>query len=130
MEKLDFSVNTDPTFSTNITRVGSFGVFGFTGVKKRGHGSRSWIKIDQNGNAEIMELDKATIMRDCSLPSRDLRLLDPLFIYPSTILGREKAIVVNLEQIRCIITSDEVFVMNSVDDSVMQDERSCAVDFK
>lgn len=50
-------------------------------------------------------------MRRCDLPARDLRLLDPLFVYPSTILGREKAIVVNLEKIRCIITADELLVM-------------------
>ncbi|KAJ6718396.1 RNA SPLICING PROTEIN MRS2 MITOCHONDRIAL [Salix purpurea] len=95
---------------------------GFPGLKKRGHalGSRSWIKIDQDGNSKILELDKFTIMRHCSLPSRDLRLLDPLFIYPSTILGREKAIVVSLEQIRCIITADEVILMNSLDGCVVQ----------
>ncbi|KAF7827974.1 Magnesium transporter MRS2-5 [Senna tora] len=91
-----------------------------TGLKKRGHGSRSWIKICEDGNSKTVTLDKATIMRCCSLPSRDLRLLDPMFIYPSTILGREKAIVVNLEQIRCIITADEVFLMNSLDGSVGQ----------
>ncbi|XP_058070446.1 magnesium transporter MRS2-5-like [Magnolia sinica] len=94
--------------------------FGFTGLKKRGHGSRSWIQIDRNGNSHILALDKATLMRRCNLPARDLRLLDPLFVYPSTILGREKAIVVNLEQIRCIITADEVILMNSLDSSVMQ----------
>ncbi|KAB5544578.1 hypothetical protein DKX38_012690 [Salix brachista] len=95
---------------------------GFPGLKKRGHGhgNRSWIKIDQDGNSKILELDKATIMRHCSLPSRDLRLLDPLFIYPSTILGREKAIVASLEQIRCIITADEVILMNSLDGCVVQ----------
>ncbi|KAL8137656.1 LOW QUALITY PROTEIN: hypothetical protein V2J09_003657 [Rumex salicifolius] len=89
------------------------------GLKKRGHGSRSWIKIDSYGSAQVMELDKGTIMRECSLPSRDLRLLDPLFIYPSTILGREKAIVVNLEQIRCVITADEVVLLNSLDGAVL-----------
>eukprot|EP00258_Populus_trichocarpa_P050490 XP_024466509.1 magnesium transporter MRS2-5 isoform X4 [Populus trichocarpa] len=94
----------------------------FPGLKKRGHalGNRSWIKIDQDGNSKILELDKVTIMRHCSLPSRDLRLLDPLFIYPSTILGREKAIVVSLEQIRCIITADEVILMNSLDVCVVR----------
>lgn len=102
-------------FSGQVTR-GS----GVTSVKKRGHGTRSWIKIDQDGNSQTVTLDKATIMRHCSLPSRDLRLLDPMFIYPSTILGREKAIVVNLEQIRCIITADEVILMNSLDGSVGQ----------
>ncbi|KAJ0038586.1 hypothetical protein Pint_23499 [Pistacia integerrima] len=91
----------------------------YSSTKKRGHGSRSWIKIDQDGNSEILQLDKATIMKHCSLPARDLRLLDPMFIYPSTILGREKAIVVSLEQIRCIITADEVILMNSVDGCVV-----------
>lgn len=90
------------------------------GVKKRGHGNRSWIKIDQEGNSEVLELEKATIMRHCSLPSRDMRLLDPLFLCPSTILGREKAIVVSLEQIRCIITADEVILMNSLDGCAAQ----------
>lgn len=96
--------------------------FGFVGLKKRGHGkgNRSWIKIDKDGESKTLELDKTTIMRHCSLPSRDLRLLDPVFIYPSTILGREKAIVVSLEQIRCIITADEVILMNSLDASVVQ----------
>ncbi|OIW02186.1 hypothetical protein TanjilG_02410 [Lupinus angustifolius] len=93
---------------------------GVPGLKKRGHGTRSWIKIDQDGNSQTLTLDKGTIMRNCALPSRDLRLLDPMFIYPSTILGREKAIVVNLEQIRCIITSDEAILMNSLDGSVGQ----------
>lgn len=95
---------------------------GFLSLKKRGHnlGNRSWIKIDRSGNSSILELDKFTIMRRCNLPSRDLRLLDPLFIYPSTILGRESAIVVCLEQIRCIITADEVILMNSLDGSVLQ----------
>ncbi|KAE9451148.1 hypothetical protein C3L33_16941, partial [Rhododendron williamsianum] len=96
-------------------------VSGFPGLKKRSHAhvNRSWIKIDQGGNSKILELDKAAIMRHCSLPARDLRLLDPLFIYPSTILGRENAIVVSLEKIRCIITADEVILMNSLDANVV-----------
>ncbi|KAK2966710.1 hypothetical protein RJ640_007999 [Escallonia rubra] len=95
---------------------------GFPGLKKRGHAHtyRSWTKIDPSGNSKVLELDKATVMRHCSLPARDLRLLDPLFIYPSSILGREKAIVVSLEQIRCIITADEVILRNSLDGCVAQ----------
>lgn len=93
---------------------------GFPTVKKRGHGSRPWIRIYQDGTSDTLELDKATLMKHCSLPARDLRLLDPMFIYPSTILGREKAIVISLEQIRCIITADEVLVMKSLDGCVVQ----------
>uniref|UniRef100_A0A2P2K731 Magnesium transporter n=2 Tax=Rhizophora mucronata TaxID=61149 RepID=A0A2P2K731_RHIMU len=90
------------------------------GLKKRGQGLRSWIRVDASGNSQIIEVDKFTMMRRCDLPARDLRLLDPLFVYPSTILGREKAIVVNLEQIRCIITADEVLLLNSLDSYVLQ----------
>ncbi|KAL4181900.1 hypothetical protein AMTRI_Chr12g239730 [Amborella trichopoda] len=60
------------------------------------------------------------MMECCDLPARHLRLLDPLFEYPSTILGRGKAIVVNLEQIRWIITADEVLLLNSFDDDALQ----------
>ncbi|KAF9686273.1 hypothetical protein SADUNF_Sadunf03G0141600 [Salix dunnii] len=90
------------------------------GLKKRGQGLRSWIRVDALGNSQIIEVDKFTMMRRCDLPARDLRLLDPLFVYPSTILGREKAIVANLEQIRCIITADEVLLLNSLDSYVLQ----------
>ncbi|CAI9113857.1 OLC1v1014546C3 [Oldenlandia corymbosa var. corymbosa] len=90
------------------------------GLKKRGQGLRSWIRVDTSGNSQVIEVDKFSMMRRCDLPARDLRLLDPLFVYPSTILGREKAIVVNLEQIRCIITADEVLILNSLDNYVLQ----------
>ncbi|KAL3528988.1 hypothetical protein ACH5RR_008310 [Cinchona calisaya] len=90
------------------------------GLKKRGQGLRSWISVDSSGNSQVIEVDKFSMMRRCDLPARDLRLLDPLFVYPSTILGREKAIVVNLEQIRCIITADEVLLLNSLDNYVLQ----------
>ncbi|KAF3329607.1 magnesium transporter MRS2-1-like protein [Carex littledalei] len=92
-----------------------------THKKRSTTGPRSWIRIDAaTGASSIIEADKISIMRRCDLPARDLRLLDPLFVYPSTILGREKAIVVNLEQIRCIITADELLLLNSLDSYVLQ----------
>ncbi|CDY22292.1 BnaC02g25960D [Brassica napus] len=89
-----------------------------SGLKKRGQGLKSWIRVDTFANTQVIEVDKFSMMRRCDLPARDLRLLDPLFVYPSTILGRERAIVVNLEQIRCIITADEVLLLNSLDNYV------------
>ncbi|KAL8117433.1 magnesium transporter MRS2-1-like [Apium graveolens] len=86
----------------------------------RDHGLRSWIRVDASGDSQEIEVDKLYMMRRCDLPARDLRLLDPSFVHPSTILGREKAIVVNLEQIRCIITADEVFLFNSLDSHVKE----------
>ncbi|PKA59272.1 Magnesium transporter MRS2-10 [Apostasia shenzhenica] len=113
----------DATFHEVPSQDGSrnhlFPAFGASPVKKRGHNSRSWIQIDGSGTSQTVAFDKVTLMRRCGLPSRDLRLLDPLFDYPSTILGREKAIVVSLEQIRCIITADEVLLMNSLDANVL-----------
>ncbi|PKI71391.1 hypothetical protein CRG98_008250 [Punica granatum] len=58
-------------------------------------------------------------MRRTGLPARDLRILDPLLSYPSTILGRERAIVINLEHIKAIITAQEVLLLNSRDPSVI-----------
>ncbi|GKE31671.1 magnesium transporter MRS2-2-like protein, partial [Tanacetum coccineum] len=44
----------------------------------------------------------------CSeIHARDLRILDPLLSYPSAILGRERAIVLNLEHIKAIVTAEE-----------------------
>ncbi|KAF5179266.1 Magnesium transporter mrs2-like protein, partial [Thalictrum thalictroides] len=117
------SINLRDTTSTRLPTSSGRPLFqgtDFLGLKKRGQGLRSWIRVDTSGNSQIMEVDKFTMMRRCDLPARDLRLLDPLFVYPSTILGREKAIVVNLEQIRCIITADEVLLLNSLDNYVLQ----------
>ncbi|CAD5195842.1 unnamed protein product [Musa acuminata subsp. malaccensis] len=95
----------------------SFHGFGASGLKKRGQSGRSWIQIDSSGNSQVITLDKIALLRRCGLPSRDFRLLDPVFVYPSTILGRENAIVVSLEQVRCIIMADEVLLMRSSDGS-------------
>ncbi|CAK9186836.1 unnamed protein product [Ilex paraguariensis] len=110
----------DPSYRPSASGHQHFHGVDVLGLKKRGQGLRSWIRVDAAGNSQVIEVDKFTVMRRCDLPARDLRLLDPLFVYPSTILGREKAIVVNLEQIRCIITADEVLLLNSLDSCVLQ----------
>jgi len=67
----------------------------------------------------VIEAGKHAIMRRTGLPPRDLRILDPLLSYPSTVLGRERAIVINLEHIKAIITAQEVLLLNSRDPSVI-----------
>lgn len=67
------------------------------GVKKKTAVSRSWILLGQTGEGTILDVDKHAIMRRVHIHARDLRILDPLLSYPSTILGREKVIVLNLE---------------------------------
>lgn len=58
---------------------------------------RSWILLSSSGEDTVLDVDKYAVMHRVQIHARDLRILDPLLSYPSTILGREKAIVVNLE---------------------------------
>ncbi|VFQ63365.1 unnamed protein product [Cuscuta campestris] len=65
--------------------------------KKKVAGSRSWLLMDAAGQEVVLDVDKYAIMHRVQIHARDLRILDPLLSYPSTILGRERAIVLNLE---------------------------------
>ncbi|CAN0923200.1 Magnesium transporter MRS2-3 [Linum grandiflorum] len=87
-------------------------------ARKKGTGVRAWLLLDSTGQTQVVEAGKHAIMRRTGLPARDLRILDPLLSYPSTILGRERAIVINLEHIKAIITAQEVLLLNSKDPSV------------
>ncbi|KAI4301160.1 hypothetical protein L6164_034467 [Bauhinia variegata] len=86
---------------------------------KKTAASRSWISLDHNGKGTILDVDKYAIMRRVEINARDLRILDPLLSYPSTILGREKVIVLNLEHIKAIITAEEVLLRDPLDDDVI-----------
>ncbi|MED6119147.1 Magnesium transporter MRS2-3 [Stylosanthes scabra] len=86
--------------------------------RKKGTGVRAWLLLDSTGQKQVVEAGKHAIMRRTGLPARDLRILDPLLSYPSTVLGRERAIVINLEHIKAIITAHEVLLLNSRDPSV------------
>lgn len=81
-------------------------------------GVRSWLTVDAAGEARVVEAGRHSVMRRTGLPARDLRILDPQLSYPSTVLGRERAIVVNLEHIKAIITAHEVLLLNYRDPSV------------
>lgn len=59
--------------------------------------SKGWVSLDHEGRSTILDVDKHAIMQRVQINARDLRLLDPLLSYPSTILGRERVIVLNLE---------------------------------
>lgn len=55
--------------------------------KKKTGGARLWMRLDQSGRHELMELDKNAIIRRASIPARDLRILGPVFSHSSSILG-------------------------------------------
>jgi hypothetical protein len=54
-------------------------------------------------------------MHRVGIHARDLRILDPLLSYPSTILGHEQAVVLNFEVgVSCPVPSGFHFVRGSV----------------
>ncbi|KAJ6733612.1 MAGNESIUM TRANSPORTER MRS2-F [Salix koriyanagi] len=91
-----------------------------TKLKKGMSVVKAWLAISESGQSSIEEIGKHSIMKRTGLPARDLRALDPLLSYPSSILGRERAIVVSLEHIRAIITAKEVFLINYNNPLVVQ----------
>ncbi|KAI4342251.1 hypothetical protein MLD38_026895 [Melastoma candidum] len=72
------------------------------GGKKKGGGGRMWLwmKFDRAGQSDLIECEKSEIVRRVSIPARDLRIFGPIFSHSSSILARERAMVVNLEFIK------------------------------
>ncbi|KAI8574469.1 hypothetical protein RHMOL_Rhmol01G0356500 [Rhododendron molle] len=93
-------------------------------LKKKTAVSWRWMLMDESGEGTVLDLDKYDIMGRVPIHARDLRILDPMLSYPSIILGRERAIVLNLEvksisHIKAIITSEEVLLRDPLDDNVI-----------
>ena len=59
---------------------------------------------------KLMKVDKHELVVDLGIHYRDLRLVDPAIPTPSpaSIFIREKAIIINFESLRTIITKDKV----------------------
>lgn len=87
--------------------------------KKKAIGARLWMRFDRTGAMEVVECDKSTIIKRASVPARDLRILGPVFSHSSNILAREKAIVVNLEVIKLIVTAEEVLLLDPLRPEVL-----------
>lgn len=88
-------------------------------VKKKAVGERLWMRFDGRGQSELMECDKSVIIKRVSIPARDLRILGPIFSHSSSILAREKAMLVNLEFIRAIVTAEEVLLLEPLRQEVL-----------
>ncbi|KAG5515506.1 hypothetical protein RHGRI_036523 [Rhododendron griersonianum] len=84
-------------------------------AKRKGAGSRTWLVVSKSGQVSVEELGKQTVIRRSGITARDLRVVEPELSYPSAILRRERAVVVNLEHIKAIVTANEVLVPNPRD---------------
>ena len=69
-----------------------------------------WAVVSSAGAWWVEAIGKHQLMRRTGLPARDLRALDPALSYPSSLMGRDRAVVVNLERVRAVITASEVLV--------------------
>ncbi|EFN56043.1 hypothetical protein CHLNCDRAFT_57773 [Chlorella variabilis] len=82
---------------------------------------RKWLAVNAQGEVRHLELAKLRVTQGLGVQLRDLRLLDPQLAtsYPSAILARERAIVVNLEFIKCIIAMDNIYITNLDDQNTV-----------
>lgn len=87
-------------------------------LRKKGIGIKTWLVVNSTGQAQLVDAGKHLIKRRTGLSARDLRILDPSLSYPSTVIGRERAVVIKLEHIKGVITAKDVWLLNSKDPAV------------
>ncbi|MED6131008.1 Magnesium transporter MRS2-4 [Stylosanthes scabra] len=107
------------TLSIDSALIASGGTISLPKGKKKTGGARLWMRFDRTGRSEIVELDKNAIIRHAAIPARDLRILGPIFSHSSHILAREKAMVVNLEFIKAIVTAEDVLLLDPLRHEVL-----------
>ncbi|KAM2027928.1 hypothetical protein ACFX1T_020152 [Malus domestica] len=105
--------------NTNNNNTSLNAVVGGVKGKKKAGGARLWMRFDRFGGSELVECDKNAIIRRAAIPARDLRILGPVFSHSSSILAREKAMVVNLEFIKVIVTAEEVLLLDPLRQEVL-----------
>ncbi|XP_022942922.1 magnesium transporter MRS2-4-like [Cucurbita moschata] len=118
---LPIDVNSPPINNNGSSLVGGGGGGGGAvgKVKKKAGGAKLWMRLDRWGQSELLEWDKNAIIRRAAIPARDLRILGPVFSHSSNILAREKAMVVNLEFIKAIVTAEEVLLFDPLRQEVI-----------
>lgn len=98
--------------SGNFAHVKPINVGETAAIGQKLAGREKWVRVDRTGKATLVQVDKAALVQRLWIPFRDLRQLDPTapIPYPSSIFIRERALVVNIESVRMIISKDEVYV--------------------
>ena len=96
--------------------VGSGGVDDIASVtgKPRPVGPRAWLRMNESGVCTPITIDKHRLASQLRVPMRDLRMLEPnqSKSYSAAILSRERCLVVHLEQVRLLITAEEVYLQD------------------
>lgn len=73
-----------------------------------------WLRVDSEGDTLVLTAGKHTLTAQLGVQARDLRLLDAApASSPPALLAREKSIIVNLEFIKCIISTEYCLLMDS-----------------
>uniref|UniRef100_A0A061SJY2 Magnesium transporter mrs2-3-like n=1 Tax=Tetraselmis sp. GSL018 TaxID=582737 RepID=A0A061SJY2_9CHLO len=74
---------------------------------------RKWVVVDNLGKASMRRIEKQYMTSTLGVPGRDVRVLDPYapLPYPCAVFIREKAVVLNLEAVKAIVTQDCAFIL-------------------
>ena len=93
---------------------------GAASAKPRPLGPKAWLKMDEEGACTAVSIEKHRLASMLRVPMRDLRMLEPNFSnsYSAAILCRERCIVLHLEQVRLLITAEEVYLQDGRNSSV------------
>ena len=70
--------------------------------------------VDCSGSINEQVLDRHHLRQVLKFAARDLRILEPGLstTFPAAVLSRDKALLVNLEELKVIVTDHEAFVFN------------------
>ncbi|KAK7399687.1 hypothetical protein VNO78_10876 [Psophocarpus tetragonolobus] len=112
-------IATSPDKAPNNRLIAAAGSSALSKAKKKTGGARLWMRFDRWGRSELVEWEKNAIIRHAGIPARDLRILGPVFSHSSNILAREKAMVVNLEFVKAIVTAEEVLLLDPLRQEVL-----------
>ena len=83
-----------------------------------GAAAGEWAAVSASGQWRAEAIGKHQLVRRTGLSARDLRALDPALSHPSSVMARDRAVVVNLDRVRAVITASEVLVPGPRDPSV------------
>ena len=85
-------------------------------------GPRAWLRINEEGVCTPVTIDKHRLAQHLGVPMRDFRMLEPnrSDSYSAAILCRERCIVMHIEQVRLLITSENIFMQDGRSYTVMK----------